>query len=173
MFMTPRIAAITCCALFLLFGSSYTTAETRDVWTELAAKTGSFAPHADNCDSSEVYVAIGGGILGYCIEKDQRASAFWENAKETCASVGKRLPEPAEWIFACKSAPSGLVNMTNGWEWSSNNSYGFIIPANHQTHIVVTLLGYSTCSSAAMGNIASNESGSAGTSASYPYRCVR
>lgn len=98
--------------------------QTADMWTEQARLRGLFVPHEDNCDGgTEVFIAVGGTTNGLCMEKDERSTAIWTQAKEICALANKRLPEPMEFQYACKNPPAGLTNMTNSSEWVSNNAY--------------------------------------------------
>ena len=94
-----------------------------DMWTAQAKNDGAYDPHSDNCDSSEVFVAVADSNLGFCIEKNERSAAVWVAAKKACADDGKRLPEPSEWQQACKVNPSGITNMTDDWEFASNIPY--------------------------------------------------
>jgi len=34
---------------------------------------------------------------GFCIEKSKPVLSTYQVARQTCASLGKRLPEPIEW----------------------------------------------------------------------------
>lgn len=113
-------------ALLILAGSLPARAQaTNDMWSALASATGAFSPHTNYCSTTEVFIPVGAGNLGYCIEKTERAAVPWVTAKQECAKDGKRLPEPAEWQQACKTNPEGaLVNMTNDWEFASNSPIG-------------------------------------------------
>ena len=157
-----KLSAFIC----ILVGTS-AYAQERDMWTQLADKTGTFSPHINNCDSSEVYVTIGGGILGYCIEKNYRTAAAWDDAKEACASIGKRLPEPAEWKHACKYPPTGLGGMSGHWEWTSNTAIP--LDAANYDRIVAAIMGGGGCTSGSWDVVASSNLGEA----SYAFRCVR
>ncbi len=144
-----------------------------DMWTQQAEKSGLFSPHVNNCDSStEVFIAVdAGSTLGYCIEKNERSAAIWVNAKATCASVGKRLPEPAEFSYACKNPPGGLSNMTGNGEWVSNNAiplYG----ASAADYIAVPHMGYDGCARGGYGAVATNFHPN-GSEDSLAFRCVR
>lgn len=92
-----------------------------DMWTGLMGKSELFTPHQNTCDpATESFVEIMVGI-GYCIEIYQHPAEEWEYARDTCLQEGKRLPEVAEFQFACEqSALLGLNNMTDDLEWSSN-----------------------------------------------------
>jgi hypothetical protein len=142
-----------------------------DMWTELAEKQGLFSPHVDTCDSStESYITIGNGTLGFCMENSLRTAATWTVAKQTCAAAGKRLPEPAEFKYACDNAGSySLSNMTGAWEWASNvPSQAFFSTSDFGTF--APIVGYTNCGSGAFGEIMSWTGSS---TASVGYRCVR
>src|SRR4051812_3569587 len=87
--------------------------------------SGLFHPHANICDTSEGFLALGSGgtsgNTGICVEKNTRTATGWENARQICAGLGKRLPEPAEWKKACDNAGSlSLSSMGSAWEYASN-----------------------------------------------------
>lgn len=142
-----------------------------DMWTRTFEQWGLFNPHEDYCDSStEVFVSISGSAQrGFCIEKNSRTAATFEDARDDCASDKKRLPESAEWKFACKNA-AGLSGMTGGsttdYEWTSNfpillYGHGLAAPVH----------GYTNCYGGNFGWV--SYSGGTGTEDSYTYRCVR
>jgi hypothetical protein len=141
-----------------------------DMWTQLAEKQGLFSPHADTCDSStESYITIGNGTLGFCMENSIRTAAIWTVAKQTCAAAGKRLPEPAEFKYACDNAGSySLSNMTGAYEWISNTTAIFEYYSGG-TYQATSVAGNSSCSDSTWGQVM----GSAGTPNSLGYRCVR
>lgn len=90
-----------------------------DMWTRQFEQWGLFHPHANFCDSStEVFVNVGGSGQGYCIEKAERGTDTFMNARETCAQDRKRLPEPAEFYSACGA--TGFTNDSTAFEWVSN-----------------------------------------------------
>lgn len=143
-----------------------------DMWTQQAEKSGLFSPHPNFCSSTEVFVTVDGGMLGYCIEKNERSAAVWVTAKNTCMGVGKRLPEPAEFQYACKNPPSGLVDMTGNGEWVSNSAIPLSYAAGGLDTVAVPHMGYNSCYRGGFGIIASNYSTS-GSEDSLAYRCVR
>ena len=106
-----------------------------------------FAPHTDNCASTEAFVPLyGGATVGFCIEKNERTIRFWSVAVQNCLAVGKRLPEPFEWQTACDQAGTlGLNDMKNNWEWASN----FPLPMydGSKFGIGVTVFGNGGCGS--------------------------
>jgi hypothetical protein len=139
-----------------------------DMLNTYFAQKGLFTPHANNCDGTEAFVAIGDGSVGYCIEKNERSEKHWEDAKQACASLGKRLPEIFEWKFACQNASSlGLSNMTNNWEWSSN----FALPKTNGSYTGsgAQLAGNGNCARTNWYWVGNN----IGYEYSYSFRCVR
>ncbi len=93
-----------------------------DMWNGLFAQERLFTPHSSSsCDpSTETFVTINGAV-GYCVENTQRVggqSVSWMDARNACAGARKRLPEPAEWQYACSM---GVISTTPGqFEWESN-----------------------------------------------------
>jgi hypothetical protein len=129
---------------------------------------GLFRPHGNNCSASEAFVPLwSGASVGYCIEKTERAGAYWTDAIRTCLSVGKRLPEPWEWQVACDNAATlGLSNMTNNWEWASN----FALPMSDGSFYGAgaAVFGNGGCNRADWGWLGTNT----GYRASLAFRCV-
>src|SRR5690606_24932673 len=78
--------------------------------------------HDNNCDGTEVYVAISdSNDQGFCIETTARVASSWAEAKTNCLSLGKRLPREFEWIITCsKRHELGINSFNNSWEWISN-----------------------------------------------------
>lgn len=63
------------------------------------------------------------GDVGYVIEKNQRATQHWNQAKSICLQNGMRLPETFELQYVCESGGSwGLTGVGSAWEWSGNSS---------------------------------------------------
>lgn len=92
---------IVACCLGILISTSFSHAE-NDMWDGYFAERNLFTPHSNFCDSStEAFVAVGPNGDGFCIEKDERTASDWDVAKATCANLKKRLPEPAEYKYAC------------------------------------------------------------------------
>lgn len=141
-----------------------------DMWTQYAEKTGLFSPHEDHCATTEVFVAVGGGVLGFCIEKGERSAVTWEDAKEVCASLGKRLPEVAEFKYACSHPPTGLTNMTGNYEWASNSSI-VLNDSSVRWGVVAPVFGGSACNDAGWGWI--GRVIPSAYSDSIAYRCVK
>ena len=60
-----------------------------------------------------------------CIELVQRGYDPWTVARDTCATLGRRLCADAEWLMACETAPTGLMDMVGpGYEWVAEESGG-------------------------------------------------
>jgi hypothetical protein len=142
----------------------------KDAWTSFAEATGVFSPHVDHCDSTEVFVTLGSGVLGYCIEKEEREAAIWVEAKQDCAEDGKRLPEPADFQYACKNPPTGLTDMNDDWEWASNTPFVKIYEGGLQA-LDAIVMGSGTCINGSVGVFA--QTGAGGFEQSFVYRCVR
>lgn len=158
------------CAIVLLVCATcevFAQALGSDMWTADFANQGLFKPHADYCDSStEAFVAIAGSGRGFCIEKSERSSAAWEDAREDCAEDGKRLPEPGEYKFTCNIAGSlGVSGMDSGAEWVSN----FALPVLSTNGVggVFVAAGGAGCNAGSFGAVFSD----AGES-TYTYRCL-
>lgn len=143
----------------------------RDMWVAFAEATGAFAPHHNFCTTTEAFITVGAGDLGFCIEKDERSAAVWVAAKQACAEDGKRLPEPAEFQYVCKNLPGGVSNMTDDMEWASNIPYNELLsPATGVTDLQVVSMGNGSCTITSSGVIGRNTTG---YQDSLPYRCVR
>jgi hypothetical protein len=92
-----------------------------DMWNTLYAQEGLFTPHSSSaCNPrTETFVTINGRV-GYCIDKAVRVggqSVSWMVARNVCTNARKRLPEPAEWEYACNI---GAILTTGQKEWDSN-----------------------------------------------------
>lgn len=153
-----------------LSAPSFSSAQSLDAWTKGFIDQGLFTAHIDTCDSStEVFVQMGPSAdLGFCMEKNQRTADKWEIARQTCSAVQKRLPEVGEYKYACKAGISGLANMTDNYEWSSNFpilTYGDSIANN----LMVPVLGNGSCIIGGAGNIAH----SSNVESTLAFRCVR
>lgn len=150
--------------LFLCLSMSCAIAQAEtDVWNGYFSQRGLFNPHSDYCDTStEAFVQMGPNGDGYCIEKNERTGATWDEAKDTCASNNKRLPEPAEFRFACTRAGSlSLSNMTNNYEWVSNQSTTYFTGGS--AGVMVLLLGSGGCGAQNIDGI----------DQTHVFRCVR
>jgi hypothetical protein len=58
-----------------------------------------------------------------CIEKAQRGSATWTDAKADCEGLGRRLCADAEWLAACLGA-DGVTEMIGDYEWVAEEAAG-------------------------------------------------
>ena len=66
------------------------------------------------CPNDTVETKVGSGV---CIEKVQRGSKAWVDARGACIEVGRRLCADAEWAEGCNEAV-GVEAMTgDDWEW--------------------------------------------------------
>jgi hypothetical protein len=148
-----------------------------DTWTVEMEKSGLFAAHQNYCSTSEVFLQVGQTTnLGFCMEKTRRTAATWEVARNTCAGVGKRLPEPAELKYACNNPPTGLSNLPDtSWEWASNFLTQYIIQITTTSwnyHISAPIGGNTNCTYGGLGD-ASGNTNAVTNDSSYAYRCVR
>lgn len=143
-----------------------------DMWTKAFEQWGLFTPHEDYCDSSsEEFISISGSASrGFCIEKSERTADTWEDARDACASLKKRLPEPGEWKFACAHGTS-LSNMTDDYEWASNflgNAEYGLSGTGYYGYGAIRI-GDGNCYTASIGWMATSTS----IEESLPFRCVR
>ncbi len=145
-----------------------------DMWNGMMGRSGTYTPHPNNCTgATEVFVSVAsapdGVSLGYCIDKDQQeGTASWIDARHTCLSANKRLPEPAEFVYACQNAV-GLNNMDDGWEWSTNFSANVVEDAlNSREGVGATAIGNGSCTTAGTGWVANTGD----TPSTLAYRCV-
>lgn len=140
-----------------------------DMWTRRMQSMGLFKWHKNNCTTDEVFVAIAGEAnRGFCIEKNERPSAQWEDARNDCLEDGKRLPEPGEYKFACDAGIAGLNDMDDGdYEWASNHP---LLVADSGAGVAVPVWGKNTCAEASYRTVGWN---GGGLSESTVYRCVR
>lgn len=143
-----------------------------DMWTGAMGRRGLFVPRrtSSDCVTGEAHIAVDNNGLGYCIETAERTAATWEDARHACLQDGKRLPEPAEFKYACKYG-AGLTGMTGNWEWATNFSlhiYAADSPSNHYLALTMGQLG---CAHLAAGRVAREPS--SGGDETKPYRCVR
>jgi hypothetical protein len=155
-------------------GAPLARAEPDDMWLEDFRKASLFTPHGNFCDSStEVFVSMGTRAnRGFCIEKTERSGTmYWEDARQDCASGGKRLPEVGEWRYACRQV-SGFSNSTSTGEWGSNSSYVLHYDTPDVWAVVAPKLGLGSrgCDSATHGIIATYATWS---TEALSYRCVR
>jgi hypothetical protein len=137
----------------------------RDIWTGYIDQKGLWTPHPDDCVAAETFIASGPGSLGFCMEDSEHAAQPYEIARKTCTDLGKRLPEPNEFKFACNAAPSGLNDMTDDWEWSSNYVRQEL-NASYGGHWA-SLMGSGGCKENAMGRWGTT------SEETYVFRCVR
>jgi hypothetical protein len=145
------------------------------MWTGLAVKKQLFTPHANTCVTGEVYVPIAGATTGFCMDADLRSEGevTWTQAKELCAASNKRLPEPAEFVYACNNPPIGLVNMTNTGdyyndaEWASNTPINLVYTSGYYGESAPEV-GYGSCTNASVGWIGRNDN----VGDAVRFRCV-
>lgn len=141
-----------------------------DMWTGYMGRNGYFVPHYDDCDpAGEAFVAVAPDGKGFCMEKSERSSTTWEEARNACMQLGMRLPEAGEYKFACKRAATlGLSAMTGAMEWSSN----FAVPETWGSSFsgsVAQVAGRHGCGTVGWDWVGRGD----GQEVSHPYRCVR
>lgn len=159
---------IECTLLFMvvaLCGTAQADSLGKDMWTGLLQ--GMFTPHANDCSSSEVFLAIGpGSSTGFCIEKSERSAQAFEDARDTCIQAGKRLPEPAEYKWACQAAPAGLSDMQDDYEWNSNFTF-LLGNSSYGGAVASAANGAGGCAAGGFGFISGT-----GAENSFVFRCV-
>lgn len=145
-----------------------------DVWTTTMAGLGLFRAHRDNCNTTtevfiKLYTNANSVDFGFCIDKDEHSagSLQWEDARQECLDDGKRLPEIAEYKFACDIG-TGLSNMTDDFEFGSNFP-NYLHSTNSAQGLMIPGIGATSCNrmgSFWIGNLSS-------TSNTAAFRCVR
>jgi hypothetical protein len=60
---------------------------------------------------------------GVCIEKAQRGTKTWIDAKGDCTNLGRRLCGGGEWVDGCDKLAS-LQAMVDDWEWVAEETGG-------------------------------------------------
>ena len=82
-----------------------------------------FDLHSNNCSNGWSFITVIGNKdtppssedLGFCIEDAISPATYYDEALLNCLSRSARLPEPVEWILACKQSKG-----TSYSEWTSN-----------------------------------------------------
>jgi hypothetical protein len=168
--MTRTILLALSCCLSIAATDCYAQG-VDDMWTRDMEQRGLFTPHENNCDSTtEAFVAIAGSSRGFCIEKAVRSADYWENARESCAALGMRLPELAEYKVTCAQAGALGVSMpvSSNREWLSNFP-ALATPDYGEGPAAYTALPGS-CHSISFDFVASNWTPS---TRQWSFRCVR
>ena len=109
------------------------------------------------------------GDLGWIMERNQRPSSIWANARMECLVDGMRLPEPFEWSYGCQNDTTlGLIDMTGDSEWVSNT---VLVSFSNTglTGLVVPTMGANTCASGDREWIARGDS----VEVSEVFRCAK
>ena len=146
-----------------------------DMWNGMMGRSGAYTPHPNNCDAGtesfvQVAIAPDGVALGVCFEKNEHeGTATWIDARHTCLTAKKRLPEPGEFSYACLYG-SGLTGMDNNWEWATSFSSNVLFdPVNVREGVGATVIGNGSCTKAGAGWVANSDD----TPTSVSFRCVR
>jgi hypothetical protein len=101
------------------------------------------------CPADTAETHPGGAV---CIEKVQRGSATWTDAKLACVGLGRRLCGDAEWLDGCTNAAGVSAMSGDDWEWvaeqmndvaQKRGSTGCTDMSSHE--IFVAPYGYRCC----------------------------
>ncbi len=114
------------------------------------------------------------GDIGFIIERDISATYVnWDKARSECVKRGMRLPEPFEFIYACKdhSTTVSFYSGSIGQEWASNTPIYNIEFSTIALLAVPVLSGAGTCSFLISGVVSTSQAPH--NSDSYKYRCVK
>jgi hypothetical protein len=161
----------------LLVVSPAVAQTSHDAISQEMKEKGLFSPHANFCTTSEAFLALGqgttSGATGICVEKAERSAATFETARQTCADLGKRLPEPAEYQLACAAAGGlSISDVTDDNEWASNfYQINFGYDANNSGFFQreVAIMGETNCAHLYIGVVAD----AGNNNQTHTYRCVR
>lgn len=112
------------------------------------------------------------GDIGWVIERFERgggAPQRWFGARHACLLDGMRLPEPYEFQLSCDHSDFLAVNdMSDGWEWSSNESIPLVSQSGN-AGVATSILGSGSCYRGSWGWVGrSNLNGEMNS-----FRCVR
>ena len=157
-------------------------AQGTDMWTQAMAGLRLFTPHRNDCDDTttpteafvKVYTNSNNVDFGYCIDLEEHSAGAidWEDARQECLDDGKRLPEHAEYKFACQQSITGLNDMTDDYEWSSNFSYILGKQDHHNINnmgVITSVTGGGSCIKTVRAYVSRSDN----TSSKYFFRCVR
>lgn len=141
-----------------------------DMWTTYIAEQNLYSPHEDDCDAAtEVFVEIASSGRGFCMEVNERTAATWEEARDSCATDLKRLPEAVEWKIACRRSGSSFNQLLDGIEWVGNTATLFW-PNAGAGSLMAAIVGFSpTCASISVNYVGQRDS----IESSHSYRCLR
>lgn len=144
---------------------------TQDVWNEYSKSRGLFTPHVNDCTSTEVFVQMGPGTLGICMEKSLRGSLTYLNARKACSDDGMRLPEPYEYQYACYNPPAGLNNILGTYQFITNSVSVAYLAANNSWYTVIGGISNSDCTAISVDYTYGTQG--SGSVPSRAFRCVR
>lgn len=152
-----------------LYSNKIVETSPRNAYTEVCFKNGGTSYDKHNGGESTKDGNCLPGDTGFIIEKQERGSANWTNAKANCLKDGMRLPEPFEWQYSCFNAGSAdLSSMTGNWEWDSNTA-GMLL-GNYWSGTYAPAAGNASCDHGYNFGAGGNYGNSSPESA---YRCVR
>ncbi len=108
------------------------------------------------------------GDVGWVIERDERGSLSWAEARAECLKDNMRLPEIFEYQLGCMNDTLfGLSSMTDTFEWASNSAFAAYSGAD--AGIVAFTVGGGGCDFGSTHWVAHWNGGLIRT----PYRCAR
>ena len=109
------------------------------------------------------------GDLGWVLERFERnggAASSWRQAQLSCLKDGMRLPEVLEYQLSCDDAAVfALTDMTDGWEWASNQAVPMYTSASG---LSVVVMGSGSCNSGSFSWVARGS----GSPSNQSFRCA-
>lgn len=103
---------------------------------------------APMCTADMTPIAVDARV---CIELTERGTVPWTEARDTCASLGRRLCADLEWYTGCVNA-TGLVDMIDlGYEWVAEETGGVALKRGADactvmsSHVVTDPYEYRCC----------------------------
>lgn len=115
-----------------------------------------------SCPSDMVMVGLAGTESAFCIEKEERASTWYQDAVRVCANAGRHVCSGDQWYLG--SQVSGVNNMCNhNWEWTNTRDHGYT-----NGHLMVTY-GAAECTRQSWSWADQHNNGST----TNPYRCCQ
>lgn len=138
-------------------------------------------PYSEICVKSGVVVAdihfvseppdggqCAAGDVGWIIERNERFSATWDEARMDCLKDGMRLLEPFEFRISCRDADTfGINDLADDWEFASNTTQLFSSGGFHS--VSVPIMGSTSCNAASVRVVGNN----VGETDVALFRCAR
>jgi|GEM_PF-5834224 len=142
-------------------------------YTEVCFKDGMVLSDVHTLSESPSGGSCEPGDTGWIIERLERASSAamaWVNARAECLRDGMRLPEYFEWHYTCNNAGLfGVSDMTDNFEWVSNEASVIDTDANGLAGNAVGVQGSGSCGHAGFGFASRTNS----AIDSFQFRCAR